>query len=288
MSRFKLNDSTGSIVDMPKGDGDVEHRIFKLDTGSVTSQVSEFKFGNLKQPGKLATEYHVTANAQERLHVRKDSRFMVDPLLKNSVSVDEEKKRRNEEVITAQVEARALKAEEEARVLGYQAGLKQGHLEATQTFQAKADEMVAAIEAFTASCEATKDEIFRANERYLVELIYRMGKMVVLRELATDKDYLMTLVRTLVEKVGAKDNIRLLINSADLAKVSELKSGLEKSFGKLKNVTFETSSTVEGGGCVLETDWNALDASVETQLQAFHDALIGAQKPAPAGAAGET
>ena len=273
---FKINDPAGSVVEMPvPGGGEQENRIFKLDTGAVNSQVSEFKFGNLRQPGKLSTEYHVTATAQEQRQVRKDSRFMVDPLLKNKVSVDEEKKRQSEENVRLQVETRAKKAEEEGRALGYETGLKQGHEDATQAFQTKADQMVAEIEAFTASCESKKDEIFRANERYLIELIYRMGKMVVLKELSTDPEYLLTLVRTLVEKVGAKDNIRLLLNPADLLKISELKAGLEKSFGKLKNVTFETSSLVEGGGCVLETDWNALDASVETQLQAFRQALIG-------------
>jgi flagellar assembly protein FliH len=124
------------------------------------------------------------------------------------------------------------------------------------------------------ACEKLKSEIYIANERYVVDLAYRIAKMVLLRELTTDREYVVRLAKELIEKVGARDNIRLRVNEGDLQIASQIKDGLAKSLGELKNLHIEPSKQVQRGGCILETEWNAINASVDTQLQGIYDSLF--------------
>jgi flagellar biosynthesis/type III secretory pathway protein FliH len=51
--------------------------------------------------------------------------------------------------------------------------------------------------------------------------------------------------------------------------------------GTLKNLTVEFSNQAHRGGCILETEWNAIDASLDTQFAGIYEALVGVKaKPA--------
>ena len=59
-----------------------------------------------------------------------------------------------------------------------------------------------------------------------------------------------------------------------------LKDGLDKSLGGLKNLNVEVSEDVLAGGCVIETEWNKIDAGLQTQLDSMVEALFGKKKKA--------
>jgi flagellar biosynthesis/type III secretory pathway protein FliH len=99
--------------------------------------------------------------------------------------------------------------------------------------------------------------------------------MVMLKDLSADREYLLRLTRELVERVGVKDNIRIRLNQNDMESMRLVRENLESTVGTMKNLHIEESREVETGGCIVETEWNAIDASIETQLQGIHRALVG-------------
>ena len=48
--------------------------------------------------------------------------------------------------------------------------------------------------------EGLKAEIYRANERFLIETVFRVARMVALKEISADKDYLSRLTHDLIER----------------------------------------------------------------------------------------
>jgi flagellar assembly protein FliH len=172
------------------------------------------------------------------------------------------------------VESVAEEVRAQAAKQGYDEGLKQGHEEAFRRFREEAAERIRSFDLFLAEAETAKEQIYRANERFLIETVFRVSKMVLLKELTTDKEYVTRLARDLIERVGVRENIRIKISPSDMDTAALLKEGLEKSLGTLKNLNIEPSAQVQGGGCIVETEWNAIDASIQTQLQGIYDALV--------------
>lgn len=252
-----------------KGEAQAQPVVQQYDFGSIKAGKQTYSAVKEKYGALAATDVERASRAQ------KDRRFSLNHLVRGPLSVDEEERRAIADKVKAEVDAQAGEARRKAAEAGYQEGLKRGYEEAFRNFKDEGRSRIEQLERLLAAAEAAKGEIFRANERFLVDLIYRMGKMVMLRELSTDKEYVRRLASELIERVGVRENIKVHISPEDKETLLMLKEELEQSFGGLKNLTVEASPQVNGGGCFIETEYNAIDASVETQLQGIREALLG-------------
>jgi flagellar assembly protein FliH len=258
-----------------------EVRVVKLD---VTSEpvISQFSFGKLHRKGEGSYEATkdkfgslVSTDAGRVPKGQRDRRFSINPLLREPLSIEEEERRVVEERVKGRLEAIQAEARAKAHEEGYKAGLEQGHQEAYQRFAAESTERLTHFDTMLKDAETAKQEIFRANERFIMELVFRMARMVALKEVSADREYVVRLARELIERIGVRENIRVKICPDDLKTADIIKPGLEAALGALKNLTIEASPQVKRGGCIVETEWNAIDASLDRQFQGIYDALLG-------------
>lgn len=283
MTHFKSSQNKGSIDinDDEKNSDDV--RIMKLDSQEKPS-ISEFQFRKIKVSGtgdyqavKRKFGPLASTDLDHQSRPGKDSRFKLNPLLREPLSIEEEEKRVIEEKVRARISALTDEAKENAIAAGHAEGFKKGYEEAFQKYQEDGAEKISRFDKFLQECEFAKFDIFRANEKFLIEIIYRVARQVMLKELAVDKDYVLRLSKELIEKVGVRENITLRVNDTDFAGAKELKDGLEASLGVLKNLNIEVTNLVQSGGCLIETEWNAIDAAIETQMQSLKETLLGSK-----------
>ncbi len=267
-----------------ESDAKVEPRIVKLDVAAAPV-AQQYQFGRIHRPGEgsystvKAKFGALAATDPERANrSQKNRRFALNQLLRDPLSVEEEERRVIEERVRARVSAMAEDAKTKGAEEGYKDGLKKGHEEAYKRFQEEAAERMKHFEALIAEAEGTKAEIFKANEHYLMDLVYRMGRMVALKEIQSDKEYVLRLIRELIERLGVREGIKLRVNPNDVETIGMLKQGLESTFGTMKNLSIEPSPQVRRGGCMLETEWNAIDASLDTQFDGLYEAMVGNPK----------
>lgn len=205
----------------------------------------------------------------------KDRRFSLNPLLRDPLSVEQEEKRVIEEKVRIRIDTLAEDAKKTASEEGYQDGLKKGYEEAFKKFQEESAPNLQKFDQLVQEAEKAKVEIFRANERFLVELVFRIARMVMLKELSTDRDYVLRLAKELISRVGVRENITIRVHPNDAETLDLLKGGLEKAYGAMSNLHIEASQLVKRGGCQIETEWNAIDASIDTQLDGLLNSLVG-------------
>lgn len=243
--------------------------------------IKEFKFNSLKhsQGNYAAVKAKFgplgSTDAERLARSTKDRRFTLNPLLKGSLSVEEEEKRVLEEKVRAQVEAITEEVREKAKSDGYEDGLKKGFEEAYRKVHSDGAKSLVKFDLLLEELEKAKFEIFKANERFLIGLIYQIARMVTLKEISLDKEYLLRVANELIEEVGVKDYVTIRINPQDAETVEMMKQGLQKSHRELSNLNIEASSQVSPGGCQVTTEWNALDSQVEIQLKRIFESLLG-------------
>jgi flagellar assembly protein FliH len=245
-------------------------------------EVTDFELPKIKRQGEgsyqaTRAKYGALAatDLDRQARTQKDSRFSLNPLLRDPLSVDTEEKRVIEERVRERVASVAEDSKKRAAEVGYNEGFKKGYDEAFAKFQKEAADRLGRFEALLGACESAKQEIYRANERFLIELVFRIGRMVLLRELTTDKQYISRLARELIEKIGIRENITLYIHPSELETAKMIEESVGKFIGGLNNLKVEASTDIRQGGCAIETEWNAIDASIQTQLEGLYDALIG-------------
>ncbi len=283
-SKFKPQSNSNDSQSLDPG-SEGEFRILKIDSGKKPI-VTEFTFDKIKSSerenysavkkkfGAMAATDYDRKKLKEKLSV-KDSRFSINAISKTALSIDEEELRAIEEKVKRRVSDLSEEAKENAFTIGYEEGLKKGYKEAYEKHQLEGKNKIEQFEKFISECESAKKDLFIANERFLIEIVFRVARLILLKELSTDREYILRLTKELIEKVGVRENIKIRLNAEDMATAVQLKEGLEKSLGVLTNLSVEVSNQVHRGGCMIETEWNAIDASIETQLQGIYAAFIG-------------
>jgi flagellar assembly protein FliH len=261
-----------------------DQRIFRLDR-DAKMEVHAFELPHLGEDAP-ATFRTPTLGAGGELPKSKKSpvpppsddqkgrRFQVDPILRDLLSVDEETDTEIERRVEAKISQLRADALIEGREEGYEEGYARGKKEAQDAFEAAAQERIARMDVFVAAVEAMKDELFRANERFLIELVFRIAANILQKEIAADPEYVARVVRSIVERVGVKEQLKLIASASQLEALYALLPELEKKHSSLKNISIEGSSQLEDADVVIETDWNRIDATLESQLATLHASVV--------------
>ncbi len=256
-------------------------RIIKAQEG-VKNSIRKFEMGKLEVQGQGTYEHSrdlygpMAATDDDRpTRKREDDRFRLNPTTKERLAIEDEELRVIERRVEARVAERLALETQAAHDMGHTEGFAKGRRDAAERFAKEANDKVERLTSILHGIEEIRPLIAQANERQLVDLVFRVCRMILLKEIPQDREYLLRLTRGILERIGAKDNVRIRINPQDIGLVEELRAGLFQSFGALRNLDIEASTQVRLGGVELETPWNAIDASVDTQLQNIFVALMG-------------
>jgi flagellar assembly protein FliH len=187
--------------------------------------------------------------------------------------VERQEMGRVEELVQNEVEERLAKLRQSAYTEGFEAGRLEGSAKAEGEHQEALRPMLEHFTNLLREFDEIKNELYHANEAFLIQLVFQISKQVLLKELSVDRDYVKRIIGTIVEKLGAKDNIRIKVSRVDAQNIEAIKEHLKAEIPDLRNLQIEGSEELLAGGCKVETDLSRINASVENQLAAIEKSL---------------
>lgn len=204
---------------------------------------------------------------------KKESRFRVSELTRKPLSIEAEENEKIELQVQQQLQERLKQIEAEVREKAHQEGFRAGQdaakIQMQESFKPLMDEFRKSIGSF----DSIKYDLFKANEEFFAYLILRICRMILLKELATDSEYIQRLCVQLLEKIQTKENIKIFISPSAISAAERLKSGLAESFGELKNITIEQDSKLAEHDCRIETDFVNIESKLDEQIAAVAKGL---------------
>ena len=245
-------------------------------------QIREFEFQNFSKPGtqdygdvkKRLGSLAITDSEHESKNI-KDRRFFLNPYTKKSLSIQNEELRAIESSVQDQIQKRIEQSKVEASRLGFEEGFTQGLAQGLQEFKAQSVDKLTQIENFLNQAESAKMDLYKANEKFIIQLVYRLAKMVLLKELKEDRAHIGRLIESLIRETRAREYIIVRVNPQDLEAVSLIKPELKASFSQLSNIKVESTGDVPVGGCQIETEWTQIETDINLQLKAIEQNLLG-------------
>lgn len=155
----------------------------------------------------------------------------------------------------------------EARLrVAYQDGLSAGDQAARRN---AAEQAAQRMEPAIASLNAVVEELASSRKRFrteaeedTVKLAVSIARRVLRRELCTDPDAILGLVKAAFQKLNARETHRLRVSKADESTVREHRDWLDLP----PAVEISADASLPPGSAIFETSRGELDASVDTQL----------------------
>ena len=179
----------------------------------------------------------------------------------------------------AQAEAQKMLDEARAQVEKLKSesskeGFDQGHEEGFQKGYAEAVRLVERLHKIVDSVMQRREEILNETERQIVELVILITRKIVKVISENQKSVILSNVLSALKKVKGRGDVTIRVNLADVQLTTEHIQDFISRVEAIKGITVMEDSTVESGGCIVETDFGAIDARISSQLTELEEKIM--------------
>ncbi|MDO5774681.1 MAG: flagellar assembly protein FliH [Spirochaetales bacterium] len=153
-------------------------------------------------------------------------------------------------------------------------GFKAGHEEGYKTGNEEAQRLVERIHKMIEAVQAKRQEILDNTEQQIVNLVILIARKVVKIMSENQKSVIMSNVLQALKKVKGSGDVTLRVNLADVKLTTEHIKDFIRQVENIKNISVVEDSSVEKGGCIVETDFGAIDARISSQLNELETQIL--------------
>jgi flagellar assembly protein FliH len=149
-------------------------------------------------------------------------------------------------------------------------GVKEGYAEG----KAEVDRLIERTHVVLERAQDKRGEILVQTEEEVIRLVLLMVRKVVKVISENQREVVISNVIEALKKVKDRGNIIIRVNLADVKLTTEHTKDFIKMLEGVKSVQVAEDSSVDSGGCVIETDFGEVDARISNQLAELETKIL--------------
>lgn len=219
------------------------------------------------QPKKLA----VAISAQAKNFIMSQPKettvnFRISDLVAQQTGIQE----LEHQAVEKRIEQKALErlkeiqedAYKEAYDLGMDEGRQKGFTEAKELIAQRLTHLNSIIEKLS----RIKVDILQRNEIQIVDLLYHMASSVAMFEVQKNNERIIPVLKQAMESLQKDETMLIKVSDSDKESIEKLKEISGQEFEFLNRSKFESSVSIKPGGCIIETNYGLIDATLEERI----------------------
>ncbi len=165
---------------------------------------------------------------------------------------------------------RVAQIEEDGRSRGYEAGRKEGFEEG----KAEVERLVERLHVILNGAIEKRNDIIEEAESQLIDLVLLISQKVVKVISDNQKNVVINNVVQALRKLKSRGNVAIHVNLADLELTTDNVNNFITMVENVQSITVLEDTTVDRGGCIIETDFGQIDARVSSQLKEIEESIL--------------
>ena len=179
----------------------------------------------------------------------------------------------------AEAKAREIIAQgevEKQKTVGtaYKEGFDKGSEDGYKEGQMEVNRLIERLHIILEKTLDKRQEILDETEQQIVELVLLIARKVVKVISETQRNVVMQNILQSLRRVKGRGDVTIRVNLADVQLTSEHTKDFMEAVESIKNITVAEDSSVEKGGCIVETDFGAIDARISSQLNELEQKIL--------------
>ncbi len=174
----------------------------------------------------------------------------------------------------AELEAQARERVEAAERVAAKQGREEGREAGYAEGKAEAERLVGRLHVILDRAMDKRAEILAETETQVIELVLLVAKKVVKVISENQKSVVVQNIAQALRKLKTKSEVIIRVNLADLQLATEHIKDFVQMTENAKRITVIEDSTVDRGGCVIETDFGEIDARIASQLHELEEKIL--------------
>ncbi len=172
--------------------------------------------------------------------------------------------------LESDIKQRVAQTEREA----YERGYTEGHQKGYEEGKAEVGRLIERLHTIITKAIEKRNEIIEESETQIINLVLMIVKKVIKVISENQKNVVINNVVQALRKLKSRGDVVIRVNLADLELTSEHVKDFMKMVENVKSITVLEDSSVDRGGCVIETDFGQIDARVSSQLHEIEEKIL--------------
>lgn len=243
-----------------------------LDVIERRIERSQTKLLNLQKKIKEATEKNRKLQEDVLFEAKEKAKEIINQAQQEAQRIINQAQQKRDETLTkakTELEEITQTTQQQAHQQGFNAGREQGIKSGEETIK----KALAEIQNILIEAKHKREEIIHTNQEIIINLALMIAKKIIKTELATNKEAILKNLTQALKKVKNKEEIKVKVNPVHLEELGRRKEEILKQVFGLEGITFEEDKNIEPGGCVIETNFGFIDATISSQLEIIQEAL---------------
>jgi flagellar assembly protein FliH len=180
------------------------------------------------------------------------------------------------EAFEESLRSRLLEAERAAQELereGYEKGYVQGQKDGFEFGKRSMAVVKEQLERLLAGLSETPERVFKDYRQWLVETALAVARRVVRAELETRPELIQRLIDAMLQEAEEHQSLTLVLHPEDLRLLQEHTDFKVPGPERSNAFAVKTDESIERGGCLIESDIQRIDATMETRFELIREVL---------------
>jgi len=178
----------------------------------------------------------------------------------------QEKARQIEADSRAAFEDERRDAEHQGRVAGRETGFKEG--------KAEVERLIQRTQTILQRAQDKRSEILEETEQEIINLVLLIARKVIKVISENQRNVIISNVVQALRKVKGRGNIIIRVNIADLKLATEHIKDFITLVEGAKSIQIVEDSSIDEGGCIIDTDFGEIDARIASQLSELEAKIL--------------
>lgn len=233
--------------------------------------VSEFKAKKITH--ELPTEINKSNHFQAEFSGEAGS-FRMDELLKQRTGLSE---RRQQEVMV-EVESKVIEklaeVEQDAYQKAYNLGMEEGKEEGLKLAEDRIHSKLEELDTIINSLQGLREEMYKLNEVGIVELAFKLGSRIALRDIKQDPAYIFDCVREVADGMQMDTEVNLRVSLDDFDFIEEFKNRDLRNKELFSKIKLYKEENLQKGECIFDSNHGVVNATLENRVEKLWGRLV--------------
>lgn len=204
--------------------------------------------------------------------------FRLNPLIAEQTGVAGLEQKSDEDLIEQKVLEKLKEIQEAGYREAHSLGLEEGRLEALKKYEADFSDRLKHFDELLATVNELKLDLVNFNEAHIVKLIYFIASRLAMFEISEHSEAIVSVLKSVISSSAEQDQITVKLSTSDFAFLQSMRSQVrgetKADWPALDNVRLEQSEEIRSGGCVIETNYGMVDATLEERVEKMMEAIF--------------
>lgn len=198
---------------------------------------------------------------------KKGSDFVLSDVLRATTGVEEIEKQSEESRIEQKVLERIAHIQKQAYEEGYRLGRDEGYAAALEKRNNEINRGLLDLNDVLESMQNLKPELISNNESHIVNLIYQIAEKLAYDHIEQKPEVVIEVIRRAIHTAQAEEEVTVLVAPEQVEFLEAYKNSDNEKYEFLENIRVQPSDQIQPGGCIVETNYGAIDARIEERFK---------------------